>query len=325
MNSFSPTRPEAAAHELTRFRTDRLESWGETVSEKIIALEPDARTAASRFEGRAVIARFHRSIVADVHSSAHRVIRSRQLAAQDKRRYCKIVWQLTGHTQLEQKRGCARIGPGEWALYDTSLPYAFEVCDDARFLVLLLPLDEFGEYNADIDRIGGKVFTARGNAEVARAALTGVLNGGVALEAEGQRVLQDSILALMGNAIRTVDASDRHELRSVHRKLQVAQAYIDQNLTEPVLTPDMVAQACGMSRRSLYDAFNTLAQTPHAYIQRRRLAKACELLGCPESRHTITQIAYELGFADAAHFSRLFNERYGTSPSQWRRAQVLGH
>lgn len=324
MQPLASTPAPRPTHELTRFGTDTIEAWGATVSEKMIRLRPDDRVPVDGFRGQLVIARFHESVVADVRASAHRVMRDRSLASHDARRYCKIVWQLEGSTQLEQKRGCARIAPGEWALYDTSLPYTFETCGDARFIVLLLPLDEFSEYSAEIERIGGKALAARGNAEVARAALTGVLSGGFALEEEGQRVLQDSILALMGNAIRMVDVADKGTMRSIHRKLQVAQAYIERNLTEPVLTPDMVANACGMSRRSLYDAFNTLAQTPHAYIQRQRLARACEFLAEGDARHTITQIAFELGFADAAHFSRLFNERYGVSPSQWRKAQV-GH
>lgn len=311
------------ARELTRFRTDAIDAWGATLSEKLITLRPDTRTLPDAFFGRLVIARFHNSMVANVHTSAHRVMRNRELVSHDERRYCKIVWQIDGCTQLEHRGGCTVIRPGEWALYDASLPYAFGICSAARFMVLLLPLDEFSEYSADIERIAGKALPARGNADVVRAALSSVLAGGLAFDEEGQRVLQDSILALTGNAIRLVGDPTKDAMRTSHRKLQVAQAFIEQNLTEPLLTPDKVAIACGMSRRSLYDAFGTLAQTPRAYIQQQRLARACELLADREGRYTITQIAYELGFADAAHFSRLFNERYGVTPSQWRRTQAL--
>src|SRR6187402_2777752 len=125
---------------LTRFRTDSPQSWGQTVSEKIIALQAHGPLVAERFEGQAVIARFHRSVVAEVRATAHRVVRNRQLVSNDKLRLCKIVWQLGGRTLLEQKRGSTDIRPGQWAIYDTSLPYTFEVCDDAHFLVLLIPM-----------------------------------------------------------------------------------------------------------------------------------------------------------------------------------------
>lgn len=305
-----------------RFHAEALDAWGATISEKLIALRPDARQPAAHFEGRMVIARFHDSVVAEVRTSAHRVMRDRQLVSHDAHRYCKIVWQLDGCTQLEQKRGCAEIGPGQWALYDTSLPYAFEVCHGAHFIVLLLPLDEFSDYSAGIDRTAGKTLDAHGNALVARAALTGVLAGGTMDEHEAQRVLQDSLLALMGNAIRMVDEPGKETARASQRKLRAAQAYIDKNFADPTLTPDKVAAACGMSRRSLYDAFNGLAQTPRTYIQRQRLARARVLLADPENRPTITQVAYELGFADAAHLSRLFTSRYGLSPSQWRNTRM---
>jgi transcriptional regulator GlxA family with amidase domain len=32
----------------------------------------------------------------------------------------------------------------------------------------------------------------------------------------------------------------------------------------------------------------------------------------------VTAIAYETGFADATHFSRLFREHVGATPSEWR-------
>jgi len=103
----------------------------------------------------------------------------------------------------------------------------------------------------------------------------------------------------------------------------MARAYIEKHLTEPTLSVDSVASACGISRRSLYAAFGALDQTPHAYITRRRLALACELLDEPVRRRSITDISYELGFADAAHFSRLFTARYGATPSQWRNRQAV--
>ena len=302
----------------TTFRTKELEHWKATVSKEIIEL--DAATEHRReFAGEVVMARFHDSIVADVRSTAHRVMRSREIVSRDRRRYCKIVWQMAGCTQFEQKRRSATVHAGEWAVYDTSVPYSFEICDNARFLVLLLPFEELIDFGPDVDRIMGMALRTRGDVDVARVALSGVLFGGASVEEEGQRALQDFVLALMSNAIRRAGHTGKDAALRVTRKIELAQAYIEKNLGALKLTPEVVAQACGMSRRSLYEAFSTLALTPCVYIQRRRLERACEFLGNPSATCTIAEVAYELGFADAAHFSRLFNERYGMSPSQWRK------
>ncbi|MFC3285810.1 helix-turn-helix domain-containing protein [Litchfieldella rifensis] len=39
------------------------------------------------------------------------------------------------------------------------------------------------------------------------------------------------------------------------------------------------------------------------------------------SRASLTEVALACGFADAAHFSRVFRSRHGLSPRQWRDIQ----
>ncbi len=308
---------------LVPFNSNEFGHWGRTVSEKILPLQAHRAQPGSGFHGQALIARFHDSVVADIRASAHRVIRTRELALEDRLRFFKVIWQLGGCMQLEQQGRAVTVDAGHWVTYDTSRPYDIETSDDAHFLVLLLPFEAMGHTGLDLERMVGCPMPTQGTAAVARASLSSLLSEGIDLshEPEGQRVMQESILALVGAAVRQLRLPGEAEHRAIHRKLQVALAYIKSHLTEPLLSADQVAQACGMSRRSLYTAFNALAQTPHAYIMRSRLALACELLAAADSKRTITQVAYELGFADAAHFSRAFNERYGTPPSQWRSRQ----
>ena len=57
--------------------------------------------------------------------------------------------------------------------------------------------------------------------------------------------------------------------------------------------------------------------SPMDYYQHRRLQQACtSLLGTNEP---ITDIAHDLGYCDAAHFSHFFRRYLGTTPSEYRR------
>lgn len=56
--------------------------------------------------------------------------------------------------------------------------------------------------------------------------------------------------------------------------------------------------------------------SPLEYYQRRRIHHACVRL--LDRARTITQVALELGFADAAHFSRLFRKYSGLTPRAYR-------
>jgi len=56
---------------------------------------------------------------------------------------------------------------------------------------------------------------------------------------------------------------------------------------------------------------------PMAFFQRRRIHFACrQILSSP---HSLSEIAYGLGFADEAHFSRIFQREIGLAPGQYRK------
>ena len=52
---------------------------------------------------------------------------------------------------------------------------------------------------------------------------------------------------------------------------------------------------------------------------RLRLQRSAQLLANQDL--AIFQVAELVGFSDALYFSRLFHERYGVSPTQFRRKQ----
>jgi AraC-like DNA-binding protein len=61
----------------------------------------------------------------------------------------------------------------------------------------------------------------------------------------------------------------------------------------------------------------TFGETPHRYLQRRRIERAAFLLR--ESRTPITDICLAVGFSSLGTFSRTFRSVMGVSPSQYRR------
>ena len=61
--------------------------------------------------------------------------------------------------------------------------------------------------------------------------------------------------------------------------------------------------------------------TPHAWIMRRRIEKACELLADP--RTPITEVALSTGFSSSQHFATAFRAEMGTTPTIWRRERAV--
>ena len=60
----------------------------------------------------------------------------------------------------------------------------------------------------------------------------------------------------------------------------------------------------------------TFGETPHRYLQRRRVERAMELLR--ETDRPVTEICFDVGFNSLGTFSRTFRAIVGESPSAYR-------
>ncbi len=66
-------------------------------------------------------------------------------------------------------------------------------------------------------------------------------------------------------------------------------------------------------KREFYKHYNS---SPAKYIKNRKLERAAKLLKSTSLR--VSDIAYDCGFSDIAHFSKSFQKHYGDSPSGYR-------
>jgi AraC-like DNA-binding protein len=60
----------------------------------------------------------------------------------------------------------------------------------------------------------------------------------------------------------------------------------------------------------------TFGETPHRYLQRRRVERAMDLLR--ETDRSVTEICFDVGFGSLGTFSRTFRAVVGESPSRYR-------
>ncbi|MGH6734569.1 MAG: helix-turn-helix domain-containing protein [Methyloceanibacter sp.] len=89
---------------------------------------------------------------------------------------------------------------------------------------------------------------------------------------------------------------------------------------DPDLNPQRIAEQLGISTRMLHRIFAEHGETVMQHLLTERLDRAAKLLGSPHVRHRgITEIAFACGFNDLTHFGRVFAERMGMPPSQWRK------
>jgi len=64
----------------------------------------------------------------------------------------------------------------------------------------------------------------------------------------------------------------------------------------------------------------SFGNSPHGYVTRRRIERAQGLI--LTTKLPLGQIAVDCGFADQAHFTKLFRRLTGESPGEWRRVRA---
>lgn len=100
---------------------------------------------------------------------------------------------------------------------------------------------------------------------------------------------------------------------------RVAVAWITQNLHDPQLSVPRVAEALGLSERSLVRAFSETGVGVARTILDLRLERAHRILSSPASPK-VQDVALSCGFVSAAHFSRVFRDQYDQTPAEVRLA-----
>lgn len=100
------------------------------------------------------------------------------------------------------------------------------------------------------------------------------------------------------------------------------EAYIRENLHEP-LNVELLAAQAGISVRTLFNGFkNYLGTTPMAYLKELRFEQAhLELVNNEHS--SITDVAFKWGFTHLGRFSQEYKRRYGRLPSSVRKQGAI--
>ncbi len=215
----------------------------------------------------------------------------------------------------------AILRPGDFTVHDSARPCRIACPDPFTLVVLKVPRDLLTSY-CRLPR--GATATAISGHRGAGALFSSVLRG---LPARNQGVLAEAVaqvgidvLELLASVLADLAGGARSAAVPREAQLLRARRFITDHLGDPDLSPTTVAEALGLSVRYLHLLFQAGRTSPSRWILQRRLELAARLLADPgQAGRSITAIAFGVGFKDSSHFSRVFKDRYGVGPRDYRR------
>ena len=94
---------------------------------------------------------------------------------------------------------------------------------------------------------------------------------------------------------------------------------MDRTYAQPLDVPALARVALVSEAHFIRTFRATFGETPHRYLQRRRVERAMFLLR--ESGRSVTEICLDVGFTSLGTFSRTFREIVGEAPTDYRKAR----
>jgi AraC-like DNA-binding protein len=296
---------------------DRAPQWCEWVFQHFGGLQSELYGDTS-FDGHLAASHAGDVILTRLEANRHRVLRTPTMARTSETAYLKIVapWQGSASVLQQGREACAR--DGAWVIYDTTEAYEIANPERSDHLVVMVPKDGLLERNLRLDGVMARRLGASGISRVALETMRNTYQelpnmSAAAAQGAGELIKQLVRLSLQELAGQETAVTQREALRDRIR------AHVQQHLRDPALSVDGIARALNCSRRHLYNAFAGEGESIAGYIQRMRL-QACvrDLQQAGPHARPITDIALSWGFGNLSHFSRVFRDHMGKSPSEFR-------
>jgi len=299
----------------------RVDYWNELTGSVMTQLAVDPADW-NAFSGRLTLADLGRVTIADVTSDPAAVQHSRQHVARSSEPRFLLCLQLEGTCVHRQEGRETRVEYGDFTLFDSTRPYDVHIDERNRSLVFCIPHQELARRLGDTDAVAG--VTLRGSGTVSGLTSRFLQNLWQHCLASPDTLLpprlNDALLDLVASAYSEIQGISPSPATLAARRRQQIREYIETHLFDPDLTPARVAKGVRVSVRYLHQLFEEGEETAARYILRRRLEEASRALADPAQRgRSITDIALNHGFNDVSHFGRVFRERFGLTPGEFRR------
>jgi len=237
-------------------------------------------------------------------------------------RVTKVVWQKSGECHFVQADRRVELSPGDLAFLDFDSPYQFTTSSPFRQLVLHVPTEILLDHDAFAgERVSlSATRVSRRNVPRPWCALLDLADGELGADMLHASVYESVmfVLAHLGSLAST----NARVVPSPPTMYERARQYIRSACEDPDLSPDDVAAALSISRRTLFRVFQEGPQGFEETLISQRLTRSSELLASPRVDLTVEAVAQRSGFKSVSHFHARFTQHYRMTPREYKRLRA---
>lgn len=235
-----------------------------------------------------------------------------------------VLWFVKqGSICINHQSGKSVASAGEFGITRSMVPFSIECLTNDEsiheILHVVVPSHIFRRFIPDEISTGFCTPAKRREFSIAERMLTEVFEDSEELSNRVEELILDSALSVLTEGVKNCENSTRERLSLSQKRRQDVLRYIEIHFSDPKINADMVAQACGISRRYLSHLLHSNGTSLPSLIWEWRLKTAHAWLSSEIGNDiSIAEIAFRIGFKSPAHFSRLFKKIYNVSPREFR-------
>lgn len=298
----------------------KAELWRQFISETFVELDCNGMSKNDFFgELRA------RSVgdlgISTITTDAYDVFRTDSSISQSSDDDFIVSVQTAGSSTIRQLDREVILNPGDFTIYDSTMPYHLHFGNRLSQLVVKVPREHLKKHLQSPETLTAlHVKGGKGIARVTTNFAQSLFNETDALDTKTQNQVAETFVSLLTSSIREATAEMERAPRNKATQLLRIKQFIAQNLRNPELDLLTIAASQNISERYLHTIFEGESTTPSRYIWNERLKSAhIDLSNLLLTHRSISEICYAWGFNDTAHFSRAFKTKYGLSPRAYRK------
>ncbi|MQA85008.1 MAG: helix-turn-helix domain-containing protein [Streptosporangiales bacterium] len=324
---FKDNRPGGAAGSVLLRAEDepvasRLDYWRHVLGDAVVPM--DVRFDQPAFRSQLVVGELGAVRVAEVDEGPGEARRTpRHIRRSDPDVY-QVLVQTRGHMVGEQDDKQAIVGPGDFGLTDPSRPFRC-AHPGRRAVCLTFPRTLLPIRRDDVAQLTGQRIPGGHGTGALLSSVVRQLPHNLGTGSGSERArLGTAVLDLLTVALaERLDRASLVQADTRQRALLLCiQAFIEERLGDPELSPGLIAAAHHISLRYLHRLFETTGTTVASWVRDRRLERCRrDLLDPTLSIRPAHAVGAKWGFAEPAHFSRAFRAAYGMPPGEYRRVK----
>lgn len=292
----------------------RFEYWNDAICKHFI---PSASSSACRdnFEGRLRGRSVGNLVIAEFSAREHMFERNSTYIRKAPDDDFVAVLVESGKGCMTQSSRELVLNVGDMAIYDASRPFVHKFSVESMLLARI-PRKAMNSRLAGVEsRMNICIARDRPIAQVFRGLLREALMLDATASVIAQTRLANSFVDALAAAMEAQFQDSLGGNGGLHDAVyDRALRYIDAHLDECNLSAVEIASGLNVSPRTLSRIFAKKGTAPMQEVWRRRLERSFELLA-GRRVSMVTQAAYQCGFSDLSHFSRVFKKVYNVAPS----------